>query len=134
MNEFGWSPPYQDKRSGRAHLGRQKNVKNSPGVRITLKSCADRNESVFVIRFLQQLLHRPALKLGSLGLIPQSRSRLRNERFASYLVENNRKAINTDMHDALLAWRRLARHAFIFAAVGMIVWVVFESAQAVGVF
>ncbi|MFA5263782.1 MAG: hypothetical protein WC378_08130 [Opitutaceae bacterium] len=87
-----------------------------------------------MIRFLQQLLHRPALKLGSLGLIPQSRSRLRNERFASYLVENNRKAINTDMHDALLAWRRLARHAFIFAAVGMIVWVVFESAQAVGVF
>jgi hypothetical protein len=89
---------------------------------------------VFVIRFVQQLFHRPALKLGSLGLIPQGHSRLRNERFASYLASNNRKVINTDMHDALLAWRRFARQVFIFAAVGMIVWVVFESAQAVGVF
>ncbi len=91
-------------------------------------------EFEIVIRFAKQLLHRPALKLGSLGLAPQSRSRLRNERFASYLVESNRKAVNTDLQDALLAGRRLFRHALILGAIGMIVWVVFESAQAVSMF
>jgi hypothetical protein len=86
------------------------------------------------MRRLKQLFHRPALDLGNLGMVPQSRSRLRNEQFASYLFENNRKVINTDMQDAILAGRRLVRHLFILGSVGMIIWVVVESAQAVGMF
>lgn len=87
-----------------------------------------------VLNFLKRLLHRPALRLGNLGLRTRSQSQLRNERFASYLAANNRKSINTDLHDTLLASRKLARHVTVLAVLGLLVWVVVESAQAIGVF
>jgi hypothetical protein len=87
-----------------------------------------------VISFVRRLLHRPALQLGSLGRAPRSGQRLRNERFASYLASNNRRSLNTDRQDALLAGRRLVRGALMLGLVALAAWVVVESASAIGVF
>jgi zona occludens toxin (predicted ATPase) len=65
---------------------------------------------------------------------PRSRSRLRNERFASYLSANNRRSIDTDAQDALLAGRKVARGLLSLAALALAAWVVLESALAVGIF
>ncbi|OIR05209.1 hypothetical protein GALL_127670 [mine drainage metagenome] len=87
-----------------------------------------------MIRSLKRLLHRPAIKLGSLGRKPRSGAQLRNERFVSYLSANNRKRIDTDMQDALLAGRRFARRVAMLAAVAFVAWVVLQSARAIGMF
>ena len=87
-----------------------------------------------MIRSLKRLLHRPAIKLGSLGRKPRSGAQLRNERFVSYLSANNRKRIDTDLQDALLAGRRFARRVAMLAAVAFVAWVVLQSARAIGMF
>lgn len=87
-----------------------------------------------MLAFLRRLTHRPAFKLGSLGLQRPGRERLRNERFASYLAANNRRSIDTDLKDSLLALRRLFRGALILGLFALATWVVVESASAVGVF
>jgi hypothetical protein len=66
--------------------------------------------------------------------VSRSPSRLRNERFVSYLSANNSKRVNTDLQDAFLASRRLARQVLVLAGIGGLIWIVVESAQAVGVF
>lgn len=83
---------------------------------------------------LRRLFHRPVIRLGSLGYGQRDSQRLRNERFASYLAANNRRSINTDRIDALLATRRFARQLLVLAALGLVTWFVVESAQAIGVF
>ncbi len=87
-----------------------------------------------MIRSLKRMLHRPAIKLGSLGRKPRSGAQLRNERFVSYLSANNRKRIDTDLQDALLAGRRFARRVAMLAAVAFVAWVVLQSARAIGMF
>lgn len=87
-----------------------------------------------MIRSLKRLLHRPAIKLGSLGRKPRTGAQLRNERFVSYLSANNRKRIDTDLQDALLAGRRFARRVAMLAAVAFVAWVVLQSARAIGMF
>ena len=87
-----------------------------------------------MIRSLKRMLHRPAIKLGSLGRKPRSGAQLRNERFVSYLSANNRKRIDTDLQDALLSGRRLARRLVMLAALVLVAWVVLESARAISMF
>ena len=82
-------------------------------------------------RVLLNLLHRPALRFG---LAQDSRSKLRDPRFVSYLAQSNRKALDTNFHDAVLRGRKFMRHLFRFAVAGCCVWVIVESAKALSVF
>ena len=83
---------------------------------------------------IRQLFQRSSVHLGSLGREPRNGARLRNERFASYLAANNRRSINTDRQDALLAGRRFFRGALMLGLVCLAAWIVVESASAIGVF
>lgn len=74
---------------------------------------------------------RPGLRFG---LNRDARSRLRDPRFASFLADTNRKALNTDFQDAVLRGRRLVRQAFVLGLIGLAAWVVLESARALSVF
>jgi hypothetical protein len=85
-----------------------------------------------VSRLLQKLCYRPAIRIDRRAFGPRDIGHLRTERFASFLAANNRKAINTDLQDALLAGRKVLRQVMIFAAGAVIAWILLESAKAVG--
>ena len=84
-----------------------------------------------MLRALQHLFHRPAIRLG---VMDEPRGLCRNQRFASFLVESNRKPLDTHFHDRLLRGRRLLRQALTVALVSGGVWIAFESARALSVF
>ena len=79
-----------------------------------------------------------------LNLIPRSRSRrtfrpelhgrFRNPQFVSFMAQNNRRRIDTDLHDAVLRGRKLVKNLLRFALAGGCAWVVLESAKALSVF
>ena len=50
------------------------------------------------------------------------------------MTQSNRKALNTDLHDAVLRSRKWVRHAFRLGLAGGCAWVVLESAKALSVF
>lgn len=84
-----------------------------------------------VRRTFQHLLHRPALRLG---LAQDARGPCRNPRFVSFLAQSNRKALDTDLHDALLRGRKLARQALFVLLIAGVAWIMLESARALTVF
>lgn len=84
-----------------------------------------------MLHVLQNLFHRPAIRLG---VMEQSRGPCRNLRFASFMIQCNRKPLDTHFHDALLRGRRLLRQALMVALVGGGAWIVWESARALNVF
>ena len=63
-----------------------------------------------------------------LNLIPRSRSRrtfrpelpgrFRNPQFVSFMAQNNRRRIDTDLHDAVLRGRKLVKNLLRFALAG----------------
>lgn len=83
---------------------------------------------------LRRLCYRPAIRLGRIDRGPRDRTHLRSERFASFLAANNRKTLNTDRQDVLLAGRRIVRQILIFGAGAALAWIALESARAVGIF
>jgi hypothetical protein len=84
-----------------------------------------------VLRALLNLCRRPAIRFG---LRRDRRGRFRDPRFASFMAQNNRRSIDTDLHDAVLQGRKLMKHLFrLGLAVGG-AWVVLESARALSVF
>jgi hypothetical protein len=84
-----------------------------------------------VLRALLNLCHRPAIRFG---LRRDRRGRFRDPRFASFMAQNNRRTVDTDVHDAVLKGRKLMKHLFrLGLAVGG-AWVVLESARALSVF
>lgn len=84
-----------------------------------------------VLRFVLNLCHRPALRFG---LRRDMRGRFRDPRFASFMSENNRRALDTDLHDAVLKGRKLMKNLIgLGLAVGG-AWVLVESAKALSVF
>ena len=87
-----------------------------------------------MLPLLKHLCHRSAIRLGRIERGPRDRTHLRSERFASFLAANNRKTINTDRQDVLLAGRRMVRQLLIFAAGAALAWIALESARAVGMF
>jgi len=84
-----------------------------------------------MLRAVLNSFHRPALRFG---LTRDSRSRLRDPRFVSYLAQSNRKVLDTDFHDAVLRGRKLMRTFLRVALAGGCAWVVLESAKALTVF
>jgi hypothetical protein len=84
-----------------------------------------------VLRALQHLFHRPAIRLG---VMDEPRGLCRNQRFASFLSESNRKPLDTHFHDTVLRGRKLLRQALTVALVGGCAWIAFESARALSVF
>ena len=84
-----------------------------------------------MLRALRSLFRRPALRFG---LARDTRGRFRNPRFASFLAQNNRKTLNTDMQDAVLRGRRLVKQGLIVALIAAGAWIALESAKALSVF
>lgn len=85
-----------------------------------------------MLRFLANLLRRPALRFG---LARDRRgSRLRDPRFVSFMAQTNRRSLDTDLQDAVLRGRKLARHAMIAAAFAGAAWFALESAKALSIF
>jgi hypothetical protein len=65
---------------------------------------------------------------------PELRGRLRNPQFVSFMAQNNRRRIDTDLHDAVLRGRKLVKNLLRFALAGGCTWVVIESAKALSIF
>jgi hypothetical protein len=84
-----------------------------------------------MFRALLNSLRRPSLRFG---MMRDSRSRLRDPRFVSYLSQSNRKTLDTDFHDRVLRGRKLVRNLFVLALAGGGAWIVVESAKALSVF
>jgi len=113
-----------------------------------------------VLRFLANLFRRPAVRFG---LARDRRgSRLRDPRFVSFMAQNNRRSLDTDLQDTLLRGRKLrfvsfmaqsnrrsldtdlqdtllrgrklVRHAVVAAAIAGAAWFALESAQALSIF
>jgi len=84
-----------------------------------------------VLSFFRALVHRPAIRFG---LARDTRGRLRDPRFVSFVAQSNRKALDTDFHDAVLRGRKFARRVGqVLLALGG-AWIVLESARALSVF
>lgn len=85
-----------------------------------------------MLRFFANFLRRPALRFG---LARDRRgSRLRDPRFVSFMAQTNRRSLDTDLQDAVLRGRKLARHAMIAAAFAGAAWFALESAKALSIF
>ena len=85
-----------------------------------------------MLRALQNLFHRPAFRFG---LARDTRSRLRDPQFVSFMAQNNQHhSTNSDLQDAVMRGRRLAKQAFVVLLVAGGAWVVIESAKALSVF
>jgi hypothetical protein len=80
---------------------------------------------------LKNLWKKPANRLG---LARDTRGRFRDPRFVSFLVQNNRRTMDTNLQDAVLRGRRLARQAFVLILVAGCAWFVLESAKAISMF
>ena len=84
-----------------------------------------------MLRALLNLCRRPAIRFG---LRRDPRGRFRDPRFVSFLEQSNRKALDTDLHDAVLRGRRLMRNVLMLALAGGGAWVAIESAKALSMF
>jgi hypothetical protein len=84
-----------------------------------------------VLRALKNLCHRPAVRFG---LARDTRGRLRDPQFVSFVAQSNRKLLNTDFHDAVLRGRKLGRRALVVMIALGGAWIVLESARALSVF
>ena len=93
------------------------------------------NQKLFVMTLmwaiLKSLVHRPSVRFG---LRRDGRGRFRDPRFVSFISQTNRKALNTDIADALLQGRRFVRVGLTVALVGGCAWVLIESAKALSMF
>jgi hypothetical protein len=84
-----------------------------------------------MVRLLQSWLGRRSLRFG---LERDTRGRLRNASFVSFLAANNRKTLNTDFQDTVLRGRKLVRTALMLGLIAGGAWVALESAQAFSIF
>lgn len=84
-----------------------------------------------MLHVLQNLFHRPAIRLG---VMEDARGLCRNPRFASFMVQCNRKPLDTHIHDAVVRGRRLLRQAVMLALLAGGAWIALESARALAVF
>jgi hypothetical protein len=50
------------------------------------------------------------------------------------MAQTNRRSLDTDLQDAVLRGRKLARHAMIAAAFAGAAWFALESAKALSIF
>jgi hypothetical protein len=80
---------------------------------------------------LKRVFHRPAIRFG---FARDRRGKFRDPRFVSFILQSNRKTLNTDFQDAVLRGRKIVRFALIAGLVCAGAWVVLESAHALSVF
>lgn len=84
-----------------------------------------------MLRALLNLCRRPALRFG---LRRDPRGRFRDPKFASFMAQGNRRARDTDMHDAMLKGRKAMKAVFCIGLALGGAWIVIESAKALSVF
>ncbi len=84
-----------------------------------------------MLRVLLNFLHRPAVRSGR---VHGARGPIRNSQFVSFLVQNNRRSLDTNFHDTVLRGRRLARQALYLLVGTGCAWVLLESARALSTF
>lgn len=65
---------------------------------------------------------------------PELHGRFRNPQFVSFMAQNNRRRLDTDLHDAVLRGRKVMKNVLRFALAGGCAWVVVESARALSIF
>lgn len=87
-----------------------------------------------MIRWIANLLHRPAYREGGLLHRQVRHSRNINGQFVSFLQGSGFRRSNPDRYERSLQRRKLALTAFTWAAVAGFAWVVVESAQALSLF
>lgn len=87
-----------------------------------------------MIRWLMNLLHRPAYRAG--GSLHRSGrgSRNVNGQFVSFLQDTGFRRSNPDRYERGLRNRKFALAAIMWASVAGFAWVVVESAQALSLF
>ena len=83
-----------------------------------------------MVRTLLKLLTGGSSRRGGSG--PQAR--FRSGQFASFMAQNNRRRVDTDLLDAVLRSRRMLRNLLKLALAGGGAWVVLESARALSIF
>ena len=84
-----------------------------------------------MLRALLRLCHRLPFHFGTRRA---TRGRFRDPRFTSFMTDNNRRSLDTDLRDAVLQGRKLMKSGLrIGLALGG-AWVVLESARAFSVF
>jgi hypothetical protein len=98
---------------------------------LVLKKRTQTYEVGGVLRALLNRCHRPTVRFG-LGRDP--RGRFREPRFASFMAQSNRKALDTDLHDTVLRGRKLMRNVLKLSLIGGGAWIVLESAKALSMF
>jgi hypothetical protein len=81
--------------------------------------------------FIRKAFHKPVIKNG---MSPHHKSKLRNPQFASFMATGSRKAINTDMKDAVLVGRKLVRYILFAFAAAVLIWILMESAHGLSAF
>jgi len=69
-----------------------------------------------------------------MGLARDPRGRFRDPRFVSFISQNNRRSIDTNLQDAVLRGRQLVKHGMVALLVAGAAWFVVESARAFSVF
>lgn len=84
-----------------------------------------------MLRALKNFCRRPSVRFG---LARDSRGRLRDPQFVSFVAQNNRKVRHTDFHDTVLRSRKFFKRTFVTLLAGGGAWVVLESARALSAF
>lgn len=84
-----------------------------------------------MLRALLNFFRRPPPRIH---LRNDRRGRFRDPRFASFIGQNNRTKLDTDLNDTVLRGRKLMKNLFRLALFGGSAWVVVESAKALAVF
>lgn len=80
-----------------------------------------------LLQFRRQFANRFATKRDQRG-------RFRDPRFVSFMAENNRTTLGTDLHDAVLQGRKMVKSLLrVGLALGG-AWILLESARALSVF
>jgi hypothetical protein len=83
---------------------------------------------------LRVLLNYCRATAALFGRRSEPHGRFRNPRFVSFMVQNNQKPLDTDLHDAVLRGRKFVRRVIAVGLAGGAAWIVLESAKALSVF
>lgn len=87
-----------------------------------------------MIRWLSNVLHRPAFKADPRLHGRRDLTRTKNSQFLSFLQGSGFRRVNPDVYERALRRRRTAMSLLTWAAVAGFAWVVIESAQALSMF
>jgi hypothetical protein len=83
-----------------------------------------------VIKFVRNLLRRPAYRMGPVDNSRIRTTNTRNAQFLSYLQESGFRRVNADSYERSLRRRRLMKRFFFWMLGAGGAWVIVESAKA----